>query len=161
MDRIEVVNIFFTILFLGLFLFEIKTILKLALDKVSFEAIEYLNFEELQPPTITICPVPAYKGDGPFLNNITLKENSYAWEEIFHPQTLERLNNSTFSKIKQSFTGYYGRCFTIQKLSAEKVADYSFQIVLNNSLGNPNQYQLFVYIPSSNASFHRLQLLAP
>ena len=62
-------------------------------------------------------------------------KNKYNWEDIFHPKTLETLRNESLFKIKETYSSYYGLCFTLQKLTPEKVADYSFQIVVNDTTG--------------------------
>lgn len=135
MVPLKVIDIILQLVFLLIFSLKLKTILQVAIAKDSFEAVEYFNHEELLPPTISLCPIPALKAEGSFYNTTAFEENVFTWEEIFHPQVLRSLKNSSLFRTKLSFSSYQGRCFTIQKLRAEKVADYSFQLVLNNSLG--------------------------
>ena len=63
-------------------------------------------------------------------------ENKFSLEDMFHPLVLEKFRNDTLFKVKETFASYYGICYTIKKLTKERVADYSFQFVLNNSMGN-------------------------
>ena len=86
-------------------------------------------------PSITLCPGPAFKRAGPFLGEQEFTDNKYTWEEIFHPKTLATMKNESLFRIKETYASYYGVCFTMQKLTPEKVSDYSFQIVVNNSIG--------------------------
>ena len=124
-----------TLAFFGLVCYQMVTIAIKALRQDSFQAINELKFKELVPPSITLCPAPAWKSAGPFLSEEMFLENKYTWEEIFHPQTLSTLKNQSLFVIKETYAYYYGGCFTIQKLTPEKVSDYSFQIVLNNTIG--------------------------
>ena len=70
----------------------------------------------------------------PFLTEKELLENSFSWEETFHPQTLTKLQNKSLFATRQIYSSFNGLCFEIEKLSPEKVSDYSFQLVLNNSM---------------------------
>ena len=73
---------------------ELLVIGKKVLGNETFLAINQLAFEELLPPIITLCPEPAWKSQCPFLTENELLENSFSnWEEIFHPQTLTKLQN--------------------------------------------------------------------
>ena len=100
----------------------------------TFLAINQLAFQELLPPIITLCPAPAWKSQYPFLTEKELLENSFSWEEIFHPQTLTKLQNKSLFATTQIYSSFNGLCFEIEKLSPEKVSDYSFQMVINNSM---------------------------
>ena len=77
----------------------------------SFQAINQWSYEELMPPVITLCPSPAWKRPGPFLSDEEFLNSTYAWAEIFHPQTLTQLQNKTLFEIKHTYASYYGRVF--------------------------------------------------
>ena len=130
-----VVNVSVTLVFFFLSIYELIVIAIKALGHDSFQAINELKFEELVAPSITLCPGPAFKRAGPFLGEQEFTDNKYTWEEIFHPKTLATMKNESLFKIKETYASYYGVCFTMQKLTPEKVSDYSFQIVVNNSIG--------------------------
>ena len=72
--------------------------------------------------------------------------NTYSWEEIFHPQTLKVLKNESLYNVTQTYASYYGLCFTMQKLTPERVSDYSFQIVVNNTV----DYIYYLHEPYEN-----------
>ena len=130
-----IVKVVVTLVFFSLSIYELIIISIKAMGQDSFQAINELKFEKLLAPTITFCPGPAWKSAGPFLSEEMFLENKYTWEEIFHPKTLATLRNQSLYNIKDTYSSYYGGCFTIQKLTPEKVSDYSFQIVLNNTIG--------------------------
>ena len=54
---------------LVLCIWEFTIIVKKAIAQESFQAINELQFNELLPPTITLCPGEAWKSSGPFLND--------------------------------------------------------------------------------------------
>ena len=62
-------------------------------------------------------------------------DNKFTWEEIFHPVTLGKIRNREFYYTKETYAAYYGICFTVQKRTPERIADYSFQFALNSSIG--------------------------
>ena len=115
--------------------YEFSIIAKHAVSKESFQTVNKIKFERLKAPSITFCAGKAWKNPGPFLSESDYLKNIYTWEELFHPKTLESLRNESLYKIKETYASYYGLCFTMQKLTLEKVSDYSFQIVVNRSMG--------------------------
>ena len=125
---------------------ELIVIAKKAVGSDSFQAVNQLVFEELMAPIITLCPGPAWKSPGPFLSEEKFLENTFSWEEIFHPQTLTLLRNEALFEIRETYSSYYGMCFTFRKLTPEKVADYSFQVVVNESL----DYIYYLHEPKEN-----------
>ena len=135
MKLLKVVEYFVSFILLGLLIYEITVIILKIISKESFQAINEYKFEEILPATITICPAPAYKSNAPFLSPFEYLENKFTWEETFHQKTLENLKNDSLFKIKRTYAAYYGLCFTIQKLTAEKISDFSFQFVINNTIG--------------------------
>ena len=111
-----------------------------------FKAINEIAHDSLLPPVMTLCPGPAWKSSGPFLNDAHFKNSTYSEEEIFHPKTLEYLRNESLFIFKQQYASYYGLCFVIQKLSPEKVSDYSFQVVVNETM----DYNYYLHEPLEN-----------
>ena len=100
----------------------------------------------MKPPVITLCPGPAWKASGPFKNSEEFKQKTYSWEEVFHPKTLKALQNQSLFTISQTYASYYGLCFTLEKLTEEEVADYSFQIVVINTM----DYMYYLHEPDEN-----------
>ena len=139
MKLLEVVNFFITAILFSLFTYEFIIVIR-KFHRDSFQFINENKFEELMPPTITFCPAPAYKKPGPFLSEKEFIENKFTLEELFHPLVLEKLKNESLFEVKETYAAYYGLCYTIQKLTAEKISDYSFQFVLNNTIGEMNFY---------------------
>ena len=92
----------------------------------------------------------AWKASGPFLNEEHFKKSTYSEEEIFHPKTLEALRNESLFIFKQQYASYYGLCFVMQKLTPEKISDYSFQVVVNGSIGIVFIFSFYVFRPISN-----------
>ena len=135
MSPLKVTRIIVTLIFLGLFITELIHICIKAFGKDSFQAINELNFDTLLAPTVTLCPGLAWKDQSPFLSYEAFMKNKFTWEEIFHPKTLSVLQNESLFHIEETYASYYGLCFTLTKLRPEKVADYSFQFVLNDSYG--------------------------
>ena len=83
----------------------------------SFQSINELHFEELYAPVLTLCPAVAWKKPAPFINSFTEFQNAtFSWEEIFHPETLKILRNKSRFHILETYSSYYGLCFTMQKL---------------------------------------------
>ena len=129
------IKIVVTFVFFCLSIYELVNIVIKALGQDSFQAINELKFNQLLAPSITLCPGPAFKAAGPFLGEKMFLDNKYTWDEIFHPKTLAVMRNESLFKIKETYASYYGVCFTMQKLTPEKISDYSFQIVVNNTIG--------------------------
>ena len=119
----------------------------------SFTALLLQYHEKLMPPVLTICPGPGFKNSGtyyfdrltkeflnlpiklgPFLNREHLQNSSYSAEELFHPRTLKKLQNKSLYNFKEQYSSYYGLCFVIEKLAAEGVSDYSFEVVVNDEM---------------------------
>ena len=132
---LQVIGYLVGLVLLGFCIKEFVTIVKKTLGKDSFKAIKEIGFETLQAPTITLCPGPGWKSPGPFLTQEDFEKNTFAWEEVFHPKTLQILRNDSLFQLEETFAYYYGICFTMKKLTPEKVSDYSFQFVLNKSIG--------------------------
>ena len=113
----------------------------------SFQSINELHFEELYAPVLTLCPAVAWKKPAPFINSFTEFQNAtFSWEEIFHPETLKILRNKSRFHILETYSSYYGLCFTMQKLYQEKVSDYSFTMAVNGSL----DYNYYLHNPYEN-----------
>ena len=93
-----------------------------------------------------MCPGPAWKESGPFTDPDDFKAKTYSWEEVFHPKTLKALQNQSLFIINQTYASYYGLCFSLEKLTEEEVADYSFQIVVINSM----DYMYYLHEPNEN-----------
>ena len=141
MKLLQVLDFIITSLLFSLFFYELIGIAK-KFQKDSFQFINELNFEEIMPPTITFCPAPAYKTPGPFLSEQEFIKNKFTLEELFHPLVLEKFRNESLFTVKETYAAYYGICYTIKKLTAEQLSDYSFQFVLNNTIGKLiNSYQ--------------------
>ena len=136
MDTLKVLRITITFTLFVVFIYELTMIAIKAIARESFQAINELKFERLPAPLITLCPGTAWKSAGPFLSKEEFPKNTYKWEDLFHPKTLEVLRNETLFKVKETYASYYGLCYTVRKLNPEKVSDYSFQIVVNDTLGN-------------------------
>ena len=117
-----------------------------AIKKESFQASNEIKFDQLFPPVITICPGEAWKSSGPFLNEDHFDRSTFKAEEIFHPKTLEMLQNDALFVFKEQYASYYGLCFVIQKLTPEKISDYSFQLVVNNTMN----YYFYLHEPYEN-----------
>ena len=125
---------------------EMEHIFNKLLNEDSYLKINELAFDKLLSPSITFCPAPAWKSPGPFKNSGEFSNNTYSWEEIFHPQTLKVLKNESLYNVTQTYASYYGLCFTMQKLTPERVSDYSFQIVVNNTV----DYIYYLHEPYEN-----------
>ena len=138
----------YTVLFVCIFLciLELAAILEKSIAKESFQKVNEFHFEKLLPPSITLCPGTAWKKSGPFLSQEDFQKSTYSWEEIFHPLTLKAFRNESLFKIKTQYASYYGLCFVIEKLKKEKVSDYSFQIVVNETL----DYNYYLHEPFEN-----------
>ena len=108
--------------------------------------INELHYETLLAPVISLWPGTAWKKIGPFRNDHDFNESTYTWGEIFHPDTLKVLRNESLYTIKVQYASYYGLCFVLQKLTPEKVSDYSFQIVVNDTL----DYNYYLHEPYEN-----------
>ena len=108
--------------------------------------IHEIAYESLLPPVMTLCPGSAWKSSGPFFNEEHFNSSTYSEEEIFHPKTLNYLRNESLFILKQQYASYYGLCFVIQKLTPEKLSDYSFQIVVNKSI----DYNYYLHEPLEN-----------
>jgi hypothetical protein len=134
MKSLQVINVVITSILFSLFLYELIVIIK-KFQKDSFAVVNVHNFEEILPPTITFCPAPAYKVPGPFLSKNDFSKNKFTLEELFHPIVLEKLRNESLFEVKETYAAYYGICYTIKKLTAEKISDYSLQYPLNNTIG--------------------------
>ena len=82
-------------------------------------------------PRSQLIPSP---NSGPFLNDEHFANSTFKAEEIFHPKTLELFKNDKIFVFKEQYSSYYGLCFVIQKLTPEKISDYSTQLVVNNAM---------------------------
>ena len=118
----------------SLFAYEITFVMIKAIKRESFQAEQESKAQLLKPPIITLCPGDGWKSTGPFKNDDQFENSFFKAEEIFHPKTLEYLNNDQIIKFQEQYSSYYGVCFVIEKLTLEKISDYGFQIVLNNTM---------------------------
>ena len=139
MKALKVIDYIVTFILLCLLMYKFFTIFHKFIAKDSFQTVNELSFDQLLPPLITLCPAPAYKTNGPYLTPNEFLKNKYTWEDIFHEKTLIKLQNDSLFKIKETFAAYYGICFTVQKLTKEKISDYSVPILLNNTIGTCTQ----------------------
>ena len=80
------------------------------------------------------------------MNREHLQNSSYSAEELFHPRTLKKLRNTTLYNFKEQYSSYYGLCFVIEKLTAEGVSDYSFEVVVNDEM----DYNCMLHEPDEN-----------
>ena len=130
-----------------LFAWEMIIIMTKAIKKESFQAANEIKFEQLFPPVITLCPGEAWKSSGPFKNDEHFDRSTFKAEEIFHPKTLEMLRqNENRFLFKEQYATYYGLCFVIQKLTSEKISDYSTVIAVNNTMN----YYFYMHEPFEN-----------
>ena len=136
MKAVTILDYLFGVLFLGLAISEFGVILQKYISKDTFEAVNFSFYDKMLPPLITICPSLAWKSTNITFRNWNFSESIFTWEEIFHPKTLLSIRNESRFILSRAYTNYYGFCFTLQKLVPETVSDYSFQMVLNNSIGN-------------------------
>ena len=107
------------------------------LNKINDESYQVVNehkHDELLPPIITLCPGNAWKNPGPFLNESHFNDSIFSMEEIFHPKTIKILQNESLFNLKEQYSSYYGLCFVMQKLTPERISDYSFQIVVKENM---------------------------
>ena len=142
---LKFLKIFVTTICIAVCIYElILIILKFRRD--SFQVVNEIQFNELLAPSITLCPGPAWKSPGPFLSQEHFEKSTYAAEEIYHPDILKMLRNESAFTFKKQYSLYYGLCYTLQKLAPEMVSDYSFQIVVNDSL----DYNFYLHEPHEN-----------
>ena len=91
-----------TILFIC-FISQMITITKHSLNYASFQAINEYQFDELLAPAITICPGPGWKSSNISINEEEFAKNKFSWEEIFHPDILEKYNDVKNFRIKETY----------------------------------------------------------
>ena len=144
--KVKVFKLILLLLLLVLCSLELIQVFKKFIRQDSYQMINELHYETLLAPVITFCPATAWKKIGPFRNNQEFEESTYTWDEIFHPDTLAVLRNESLYNIKVQYASYYGLCFVLQKLTPEKVSDYSFQIVVNDTL----DYNYYLHEPQEN-----------
>ena len=144
--KVKVFKLILLLLLLVLCSLELIQVFKKFIRQDSYQMINELHYETLLAPVITFCPATAWKKIGPFRNNQEFEESTYTWDEIFHPDTLAVLRNESLYNIKVQYASYYGLCFVLQKLKPEKVSDYSFQIVVNDTL----DYNYYLHEPQEN-----------
>ena len=130
----------------GLSSFLIHDVIQKNLSGESYQAVQSQFNEKLLPPVLTICPGPGYKVLGPFMNKEQLLSSSYSAEELFHPKTLTRLRNTSLYNFKQQYSSYRGLCYVIQKLTAEGISEFSFEIVINDQI----DYNCMLHEPDEN-----------
>ena len=145
-SKVRILKLVLLMTLLLLCSYELRQVFEKFVAKDSYQMINELHFETLLAPVITFCPAVAWKKPGPFRNAQDFKESTFTWEEIFHPETLKVLKNESLYNIKLQYASYYGLCFVMQKLTPEKVSDYSFQIVVNESF----DYNYYLHEPFEN-----------
>ncbi len=64
-------------------------------------------------PSLTICPLPAYKKKGFFYNNSIFMMNTYNLEDLLVPSSLHELSESTKYTVKTIHSIILGRCYMI------------------------------------------------
>ena len=143
---LPILKIVITAICISVFTFELIKVIIKGINQDSYQLINHLEFDYLKPPSITLCPGQAWKASGPFLNEYQFKNSTYSMEEIFHPLTLNALQNKSLFIVKEQYASYYGLCFTMEKLTPEHVSDYSFQIVVNASM----DYNYYLHEPYEN-----------
>ena len=144
--KLKALRYFITFLLCFLCINELILVVTKVLHKDSFQKIDENVYDSLLSPSITLCPGPAWRLPGPFMNPEDFANSTYSWEEIFHPKTLAVLRNESQFTITETYASYYGLCFTMQKLAPEKVSDYSFQIVVNGTM----DYIYYLHEPLEN-----------
>jgi hypothetical protein len=80
-------------------------------------------------PCFTVYSFSAFKQRGFYYTNELIKNNSFTAEEIFDPHTLDKLRNKDNFLMTQSYSIYYGNCFTVcdlQPVSVLKMVAFEF-----------------------------------
>jgi hypothetical protein len=62
---------------------------------------------------LTFCPMPGYKKNGFYFNEKSYNENIFQLEDIFGPDTVMDLKNTSNFLLKETQTLYLGLCFTL------------------------------------------------
>ena len=129
----------------GFFITELVKVGMKTIQKETFLTTNKVTFHELLLPSITICPAPAWKKMGPFLQPNELEQSAFYAEEMFHPKTLMEVQDERIFQLSSTNTFYLGRCYTIKNIDAGLVPDGdSFKIMLNNSI----DYVFYLHEPS-------------
>ena len=100
----------------------------------SFHVSNEHSHETMKLPSLTICPALAWKSRSIILNESILESISFSLTDIFSPETIEIITNSSLFTLKESYTTYNGMCYTIRKIHEVSAYDYSFHFMLNKSL---------------------------
>ena len=124
----------------------IQDVIQKNISGESYQAVQSQFNEKLMPPVLTICPGPGFKSSGPFMNKEHLLNVSYSAEELFHPNTLTKLRNTSLYNFKEQYSSYYGLCYVMQKLTAEGISEFSFEIVVNDGI----DYNGMLHEPDEN-----------
>ena len=100
------------IVFFVLFLLLMGDVWLKYLNKLTNTGIGFKPNDETKKtlPCITIRPTAAYKRHGFFYTKEDYEENTFKLEDIFHPETIERLNNTSLYTIENLNTLVYGKC---------------------------------------------------
>jgi len=64
-------------------------------------------------PSLTLCPLPAYKKKGIFYDNSTFMENTFSMDELFVESALKYVQNMKLFSIKTIYSMLLGRCYMI------------------------------------------------
>ncbi len=85
--------------------------------RLTSTAIQFYNTGEKGKllPSITICPLPAYKNPGTFYNNKIYLNNTFSLEEVLIPSSAKYFRNGTNFDIKETQSLLFGRCYTITR----------------------------------------------
>ena len=67
-----------------------------------------------QLPSITFCPLPAFRTKGNFYNMDVSLNNTYGIDDVFEEATVEQLMfNTSFYKHEEVYTILTGRCHMV------------------------------------------------
>jgi hypothetical protein len=75
--------------------------------------LSYRKDVEAPYPSMTFCPVPAFRKSGIFYSESDFDENTFTVEEMFDMETVKRLKNGTIFEYYELESIVYGRCFTL------------------------------------------------
>jgi hypothetical protein len=84
-------------------------------NKYTTTGIGYTPGEEEKQllPCLIVRPIAAYKKHGFFFTDNDYEENTFKLDDIFHSETVARLNNATEYCVETINTLVYGKCFRI------------------------------------------------
>ena len=100
------------IVFFILFLLLMSDVWEKYRTKLTNTGIGYKSSDESTKvlPCITIRPAAAYKKHGFFYTKQDYEENTFNLDDVFHPETVERLSNESLYTIDHLNTLVYGKC---------------------------------------------------